>query len=267
MPQLLFIGDDLHGPPAQNERGTYQHRITNFSGGLDAVLNLGDSLAFCTGDVQLIQKIFKCVAVFRLVNGSTVRADDLHAPVMERLCQIDCSLAAQGCNHTHGLFKLDDVHHIFGSQGLKVQLVRCGIVSGDGLRVVVDDDCLITGLFDGHDGMDGGIVKFHALTDADGSCTQHDDLLFVCKNGSILAAVRGIEIGDIGIGVAGIHHAEHGEQVVCLTKIVYINFLAFPKSGHVLVAEAHLLGSSQHSKVIDMDFQIFLHIHDTLDGF
>ena len=59
---------------------------------------------------------------------------------------------------------------------LEVELVAGGVVGGDGLGVVVDDDGLVAALLDGLDGVDGGVVELHALADADGAAAQHDDL-------------------------------------------------------------------------------------------
>ena len=179
MAQLLLIGHNLHGPAAQNKAGAHQHGIPDLPGSSDTVLNAGNGLTLWLGDVQGEQQLFKGVPVFRLFNGGAVGANDGYTPVGQRLGQVDGSLTAKGRDNALGLFQLHHVHHVLHRQRLKIQLVGGGIVRGDGLRVVVDDDGLIARVFNGLDRVDGGIVKFHALPDADGAGTEDDDLLLI----------------------------------------------------------------------------------------
>ena len=172
---------------------------------------------------------------------------------MEGLGQIDGGLAAQRRDHAVGLFKIDDVHHILGSQRLKIQLVGGGVVGGDGLGVIVDDDGLVARLFDGHDGVDGGVVEFHALTDADGTRAQYHDLLFVRQPGDVPAGVGGVEVGDIRAGVAGVHHTEGREHTVFSAEIGHVRLGAFPQPAYIFVAEAHLLGVQKGFRLFDME--------------
>ena len=185
---------------------------------------------------------------------------------MEGLGQIDGGLTAQGSNHALGLFKLEDVHDILGGQRLKVQLVGGGVVGGDRLGVVVDDDGLVASLADGHDRVDGGVVELHALPDADRACAQHHDLLLGGQAGVVFACIGGVEIGDIGSGVAGVHHAEDGEYVVRLAEVEHIQLGLLPHPGDVLVTEAHLLGVQQVFGVVHVELQNLLHVHNALDG-
>ena len=172
---------------------------------------------------------------------------------MEGLGQVDGGLTAQRRDHAVGLFKVDDVHHILGGQRLEVQLVGGGVVGGDGLGVIVDDDGLVARLFDGHDGVDGGVVKLHALTDADGACAQHHDLLFVRQPGDVPAGVGGVEVGDICAGVAGVHHAESREHIVFSAEIGHVRLGAFPEPAHIFIAEAHLLGVQKGFRLFGME--------------
>ena len=130
-------------------------------------------------DIQFQKNLFKTVTVLCLFNCLAIGADDLYATVNQRLRQVDGRLSAKRSNDAFRLFKVDDGHDIFRCQRLKIQFVRSRIVCGNRLRVIVDDDRLISGTFDRLHGMDSGIVKFHALTDTDRSGAKHDDLLFI----------------------------------------------------------------------------------------
>ena len=267
MAKLSFVCNDLHGSAAQDEAGTNQHRISDFGGSGNTVFNLGNCASLGTGDVQLIQQVLKGITVLGPVNGCAVGTDDTHTPIGQGLCQVDCSLAAQRSNDTHRLLKLDDVHHIFGSQRLEIELVSGGIVSGNGLGVIVDDDCFITGVLNGHNGVNSGIVKFHTLADTDGAGAQHHNFLLIRQDRIILTGVGRVEVRNVSTGMAGIHHAEHREQIVLLTEIVHIQLAALPHTGHILVAEAHLLGGGQDLQIAHIGLQGFFHIHNPLDGF
>ena len=251
--QLALVRHDLHGAAAQHEAGTHQHGVADLVCRRETVLDFGDGSALGLGDVQLLQELFKGVPVFGSVDGLAAGADDLHAPVMEGLGQVDGGLTAQRRDHAVGLFKVDDVHHILGGQRLEVQLVGGGVVGGDGLGVIVDDDGLVARLFDGHDGVDGGVVKLHALTDADGACAQHHDLLFVRQPGDVPAGVGGVEVGDICAGVAGVHHAESREHIVFSAEIGHVRLGAFPEPAHIFIAEAHLLGVQKGFRLFGME--------------
>ena len=67
--------------------------------------------------------------------------------------------------------------------------------------------------------------------------------------------------------MAGVNHAEYGEELVLVTELGDITLGALPKLCNVLVAEAHLLCRSQRSKVKDVCFEVLFHIHDVLDRF
>ena len=114
--------------------------------------------------------------------------------------------------------------------------------------------------------MDGGVVELHALPDADRACAQHHDLLLGGQAGVVFACIGGVEIGDIGSGVAGVHHAEDGEYVVRLAEVEHIQLGLLPQPGDVLVRESHDLGLFQPFGVAHMELQGFLHVYDVLDG-
>ena len=69
---------------------------------------------------------------------------------------------------------MDDVHHVFRQQRLKIEPVRRVKVRRDRLRVVVDDDHLVPRLLERPDAVDGGIVELDALADADWARSKHD---------------------------------------------------------------------------------------------
>ena len=67
--------------------------------------------------------------------------------------------------------------------------------------------------------MDGGIVKFHALTDTDGTGAQNDDLILVRHHRFVLRFIGGVKIRDIAVKFhrAGIDHPVAGADVLLFT--------------------------------------------------
>ena len=91
---ILFLAHDLHGPAAQHKAGTHQHGVSDAAGRVHAGLDAGDSFAPGLGNVQGQQQLFKQVPVLRTVDGIAVRADNLHAPFLQRIRQVDGRLSA-----------------------------------------------------------------------------------------------------------------------------------------------------------------------------
>ena len=261
MPQLLLVGDDLHCPSAQHEAGAHQNGIADLPGGGDAVLNAGDGLSLGLGDVQGNEKLFKGVPVFRLFDGGAVGADDVHAQIRQRLGKIDGRLAAQGGDDALGLFLLHHIHHVLHRQWLKVQLVGGGVIRGNGFGVIVDDDGLVACVFDGLDGVDGGIVEFYALADADGAGAEDDDLLLVGDDGLVFRLVGGVKIRDIAVEFpgAGVDHLVHRADVAALAQGKDLPLRDVPELRHRPVGEAHLLRLIIHAAVHDRAGKLLLH--------
>ena len=123
-----------------------------------------------------------------------------------------------------------DVHHvlhILRRQRLKIQLVRDIKVRAHGLRIVVDDDRLIARFGKSPGSVDGAVVEFDSLPDADGAASQHQHLLRA--DGTVRAqlaasgflrlvfpAIYGIVIRGAcrELGGTGIHHFVGGSDAV-----------------------------------------------------
>ena len=215
----FFLGDDLHGSATEDKAGTDKYGVTDFLGRLCACLDTGYCLSFRLRNIQGNEQFFKGITVFRTLNSIAVGADDFHSTVSERFCQIDSSLTAQGCNNTLRLFHLDDVHNIFHAQRLKIELIRAGIVGGNSFGVVVDDNGFITRCLNGLYRMDSRIVKLNALTNADRSRAEHDNLLFIRNDCFVFILISGIEIWNIAFkfGSAGVDHFINRNNTVCFS--------------------------------------------------
>ena len=242
MPQHVLARDDLHGAPAQNKARTHQHRVADLGRGSDPVLDVRHRAAPGLGNVEVQQDFFEAVPVLRSFDGGTVGPDDPHTAVHQGLGEIDGGLAAQRGNDTFRLLKIENCHHVFRCQRLKIQLVPGGVIGRNGLGVVVDDDGLIICPLDGLHRVHGGIVKLYPLPNADRPRAQHDDLLLAGQPAVVLPTVRGVEVSDVFPGVQRVHHPEHRRDAELLPAGIDLCFLQMPGLRDPPVRKAHLLG-------------------------
>ena len=126
--ELLLVAYELHCAAAKHEGGTHENGVADLLGNLNAVLDLGYRLALGLGNVEGNKQLLKCVAVFRSVNSLTVGADDLYTAICKGLCKVDSRLTAERCDNALGLLIVDNVHNVLNGEGLKVELVRGGVV-------------------------------------------------------------------------------------------------------------------------------------------
>ena len=78
---------------------------------------------------QLVNQLLKTLPVFGLVNRVRRRSDYGNARRFQLPGQLERRLPAKLHNHTFGLFQFHHGHNVFKGQWLKVQTVRCVIVS------------------------------------------------------------------------------------------------------------------------------------------
>ena len=179
-------------------------------------------MALGTLDAGALQQLVEPLPVLGHVDGVGGGAQNGDVVGRQSLGELDGRLAAESHHHADGLLDVDDVQHVLGGQGLKVQPVAGVEVGGHGLRVVVDDDHLVPQLPQGHDAVNAGVVELDALADADGAGAQHDDGLLLpvfadelqslVLAAGFLGVVGGVEVGGVGgeLAGAGVHHLKGG---------------------------------------------------------
>ena len=221
---------DRHVLPADDIRRAQEHGIAERFRRPDRLLLRHDGEALGTGDIELFQKFVEALAILCPVDAVGARAEDGHARLIEIAAQLDGGLPAEGDDDAVGLFDVDDVLHVFGSQRLEVKPVRRVEVGGDRLGVVVDDDDFVAELFERPHAVDGRVVELDALPDADGARADDDDALFLALVDEGLGfVVIELVVGRIEVRRlrrelcrAGIDHLEarapvHGERLPAVT--------------------------------------------------
>ena len=265
--KLFFCSDYLHSSAAENEARSDENGITDFGGGLYAVLNSGYCLALRLRNVKFFKYLFECISVFRSFDSVTVGADNFYSAFCKRLGEIDCSLTTEGSDNTFRLFHFDNVHNVLGCERLEIELVSRCIVGRNCFRVVIYDNCFVARLFDCCNGVNGRIVEFNALTDTDRTCAENDNLFLIRKDGIIFLPVCRIEVGDICICVAGVNHLIHRHNCVIFAEIEHCDFVNLPQLRNKLVAKSHFLCFFEGFDVERICFYHRFKVNDALNCF
>ena len=117
--------------------------------------------------------------------------------------------------------------------------------------------------------MDGGIVEFHALSDADRARAKHDDLFLVRKAAFLPDLLRlqqiqisGIEIRDIFPGMERIDHPEDRRDALFFPPAVNCGLVHLPNLRDIPIGKAHGLGSDQSLSIPGLGAEQRFHLHD-----
>ena len=265
--QHLVVGDDLHRPTAEHETRSDEDGIPDLVCRGDALFDIGDGFALWLRDPERVQDVFETLAVLGAVDRGAVGADDLHAAVKERLREVDGGLPAERGDHADRFFKIDDRHHVLDGQRLKIEFIGAGVVGRNGLGVVVDDDGFVARLADGLHRVDGRVVEFDALSDADRSRAEDHDLLLFAEFRLVFTRVGRVEVGDVFAGVERVDHTEDRDDPVCLAETVDVDLGRLPEKTDLLVGESHDLRRFQRPDIAGLFGEDPLHFHDPPEAF
>ena len=109
------------------------------------------------------------ITVFGQVNGGRTGANNGHASVFQRLCELERRLSTKGNNHAIGVFGFHNVHHVFVRERLEVQFVGSVVIGGDRFGVAVDHDGLKAFCRKRVGSMHAAIIELDALANAVGT--------------------------------------------------------------------------------------------------
>ena len=179
---------------------------------------------------QFFDECAKALAVFGQVNGVGRCAGDVEAPAFEVAREVERCLSAKLNDDAVGLFNIGYAEYVFGSEGFKVEFVRCVVVGGDGFGIGVDHDGLIAVFFEGIGGVATTIVEFDALSNAIGTAAQDHDFFAVGSNGFVVCLISRIVIGCVGFKFcrACIYGFEYGRNAEFFSQGANSPFVTLP---------------------------------------
>ena len=215
-----------------------------------------------TRDAALLEDDVEFLAVLGGVDRPCRGAEDRNAQLLKVRRKVDGGLAAELNDRVVRLLGLDDAGHVLRGQRLEVQTVSGVEVSGDGLRVVVDDDGLAAELLQCPDRVNRAVVELDALTDADRAGAENEDLLLAGRGSDLaLLVIGGVVVRGLRLELssAGIYHLVD-RQTLDIGNVLAGELL------DGLVEEAHLLGADVQ---VGVDLlggrQLLLHVDDVLE--
>ena len=224
--QVLLVIDDFHGAATQHVGGANHQRVGDARGQLHGLLQGGDGAVFRLLEAQALDGGLEALAIFRAVDGIRAGTNHRHAVRFQCPRQFQRSLAAVLDDDALGLLDPHDFQHVFQGHRLEVETIGGVVVGGDGFRVAVDHDGLVTVFAQGQGRVHATIVELDALTDTVRAATDDHDLVAVGGVGLALFVVAGVHVGGVGgeLGRAGIDPLVDREDVVAGTQFTHFTF-------------------------------------------
>ena len=218
-------------------------------------------MACRTRDTALFEDNVELFTVLSGVDRPCRRAEDRNTELLKVSRKVDGGLTAELYDSVIRLLGLDNAGNVLRCQRLEVQTV-CGVkVSGNGLRVVVDNG-LAAQLLQRPDSVNRAVVELDALTDTDRTGAKYQNLLLAGRRCNLgLLIVGGVVIRGLCLELSGtgINHLIY-RQTLNVRNVLAGQLL------DGLVEEAHLLGADIQ---IGVDLiscsQLLLHVDDVLE--
>src|SRR3990167_1378703 len=216
--ELFFLVDDFHRPTAQHIGRTHHQRITDDLGRRQGLLLAARRGIGRLAQAQALDHLLEALAVFGAVDRLGAGTDDRHPRLFQRAADLQRGLPAILHDHALGLLDADDLQHVFQGYRLEVQAVGGVVVGGDGFRVAVDHDGLVTVFTQRQCGVHAAVVELDALADAVRPAAENHDLVATRRRRLALFLVGRIHVGGVagelgGAGVDALVHRQHFELV------------------------------------------------------
>ena len=141
---LLIRNRNLHSLTAKHIRRSDKHWITQTVCNLFCLLCRVDCTACRARNLRLLQNLVKKFSVLCGVHVLRLCSQNWHAHLHQTLCELDCRLAAKLHHCAVRLLDVDNVLHVLRRQRLKIELVGNIKIRADCLRIIIDNDCLIS---------------------------------------------------------------------------------------------------------------------------
>ena len=244
----LFVREsNLHALSSQNVAGTNQNRIAQTVCHFLCLFRRVDRSTGCTFNLALLKDLIKNLTVLGSIHILCIGSENRNPHLRQAHRQLNGCLSAELHDRIIRMLDVYDVLHILRRQRLKVQLVRDVKVSGDRLRIVIDDNGLIPFAGKGPGCMHGAVIKFNTLADTNRSGAQNQNLLAV--GNALLRLIRirrvvdRIEIRCLCFKLcrAGIYHLVARRNAVVVAKLCNLLLCFAGPAGNNGIRKLHAL--------------------------
>ena len=181
---FLVVGDAAAGA-AHGETGAQDAGVADALGELQAAGDGVDELRLRRLQADLAHRVLEQEAVFGLLDGVDLGADQLHAVLIEHAGfgefdgEIEAGLAADGGEQRIGALAADDLFEVGAGERLDVGLVGEVRVRHDGGRIGIDQDDFVAVGAQGLGGLGAGVIELAGLADDDGAGADDEDAVEV----------------------------------------------------------------------------------------
>ena len=219
--QFCLIVNDLHRAAAKDVARADDERVFQLFCLCHCFFDGLDEAALRARDTELSHQGVEAFAVFGHIDGFIRRTDDADAALGHRGRQVDGGLSAELADDAFRFFLVNDFEDVLLGQWFEVERVGGIEVGGNGFRVVVDDDGFLSCLAQCPGGMDGAVVEFDALTDADRAGAEDDDRALALRLHFVFCAVGGVVVRGVRFKFCrtGIDHLEVRMEIQFLLEV------------------------------------------------
>ena len=251
--EFVFLIDDLHGATTEHVRGTDNQRVTDLGRCTDGFVFAAHRGIRWLTQIQALDHVLETLAVFGAVDGLGAGTNNRYASFFQGASQFQRRLPTVLHDHALGLLDADDFQHIFQSHRLEIQAVGGIVVSGDGFRVAVDHDGLVTVFTHGQRRVYAAVVELDTLTNTVRATAQHHDLVTAAWIGFALFFIGRVHVRGIGgkLGGAGIHPLVHRVHLELVTQAAQGLFADAQQAGQTDIGKALAL-QAVHQVVVDI---------------
>src|SRR5690606_15680599 len=124
--------------------GTHDQRITDLVRRSNGFIFAAHRGIRRLTQIQTLDHLLEALTVFGTVDGFRTGTDNRHAGFFQSTRQFQRGLPAVLYDHALGLLNTDDFQHVFQGHWLEIQAIGGVVVGGNGFRVAVDHNGLVT---------------------------------------------------------------------------------------------------------------------------
>src|SRR5690606_15975703 len=190
--ELLFLVDDFHRATTQHIGRTHHQRVADLRCGADGLVFAAHGSVRRLTQFQTLDHLLEALTVLGTVDGLGAGAGDRHAGLFQGAGQLQPGLTA--ILHDHALALLDphDLQPVLQGHRLEVQTIGGVIVGGNGFRVAVDHDGLVTVFAHGQRRVHAAVVELDTLADTVRAAAEYHDLVTAGRIGLALFLIGGV---------------------------------------------------------------------------
>lgn len=144
--ELLLVVGKTGTETTKGIGGTNNNGVSDLFGSIKRLVNGTDSDGFGNGNLDLVKSLGEQITILRQLERANTCTEDLDAVLFKKThslhlnTEIQGGLAAKRQEDAIGLFSLNDIRDVFGSDGQVVDLVGKRVVGLNGSNVWVDKD-------------------------------------------------------------------------------------------------------------------------------